>query len=128
MLAYCRSAHDVPDWVAVTGAVLDAASMLLAFGVPSEARGAAGLLHATGAEAVRGIARILHVRGTAGEAQSDAAAARDALHAAGWDLVDAPDLDRYRALRAAYQGELAALAQHLAMPTAPKPRAAAPIA
>jgi hypothetical protein len=127
MLAYCRSAPDVSDWVAVTGAVLDAASLLIAFGAPSEARGAAGLLHATGAEAVRGIAHVLHVRGAPDDGVRDAIDARETLRAAGWEVSDQTEVARYRALRAAYAGDLKALGRHLGMRSADDPKPAVPI-
>jgi hypothetical protein len=127
ILAYCRSARDVSDWVAVTGAVLDVASLLIAFGAPSEARGAAGLLHATGAEAVRGIAHTLQVRGAADDRLGDAIDARETLRAAGWALAEQGDVARYRALRAAYVGDLKALGRHLGMQAADDPKHGVPI-
>ncbi len=114
VLAYFRSIASEMDWPLAIGAVLDAASLYVAY-VEGEETGAAMFLHRDGARLTAELARSFrmpdHDPDPLTEADTDALRRR--LAEAGYAVRQGrKDHDRFVSLRRDYHGRLAALAAH----------------
>jgi hypothetical protein len=116
LLAFFRSPHDNTSWVTSLGAVLDAATLVLACFPEEKPHGPATLLHTTGVHAVEDIWRYF----SQPERESligrdEFQEVRDDLAASGIALRPADEAwERFRELRGAYGGRLDAMAVMLA--------------
>ena len=114
VLAYFRSIGSEMDWPLAIGAVLDAASLYVAY-VDGEAAGAATLLHRDGARLTAELARAFGLDDREPDRLSDEEGGElcRRLAAAGYTLHDGRrGHERLESLRRDYHGRLAALAAH----------------
>ena len=115
VLAYFRSIGSEMDWPLAVGAVLDAASLYIAYVDDGEEAGAATLLHRDGARLTAELARSfgLDDRDADPLSEEDGAELCRRLGAAGYATVEGRrGHDRLVSLRRDYHGRLASLAAH----------------
>lgn len=114
VLAYFRSISSEMDWPLAIGAVLDAASLYLAY-VDGEDRGAAAFLHRDGSRLAAEMARSFRLPEHDPDPldEADVEPLRRRLAEAGYPVREGRrGHDRFVSLRRDYHGRLAALAAH----------------
>ena len=115
VLCFFHSADAESDWLAALGAVLDAATMLIAFG-GGEGRGEAVLMHRSGARAAAMLCDVFALEGDPGSPHDPADfALLHARYAAAGYPADAPEsqaIPALIALRTDYVPRIRALSHH----------------